>query len=123
MDTRKIVINIVALMALALPSVINACHIELTPDKESIKAGDIVQITVTTVLEHRNCVLEKDDYQLELSDNASILKQGTWTETKRGVFTNTFTIKINEPGLFSFRVFRDCSKKGISEGDLSYQVK
>ena len=123
MNTKKMIINIVVLLMVVLPSVINACHIELTPDKESIKPGDVVQITVTSVLEHRNCVLENDDYQLELSDNASILKQGTWTETKRGVFTNTFTIKINEPGLFSFRVFRDCSKKGISEGDLSYQVK
>ena len=123
MKATKIILTAIAPLILLLPAISAACHIELEPDKDAIRVGDTVTIMATSILEHRNCVLEDDDYSLDLSKNATLLKQGTWTETKRGVFTNTFTIKITDTGLFSIRVYRDCSKKGISEGDLSYQVK
>ena len=109
-------------LLLFLPVISTACHIELKADKSNIKPGDIVSITVTSVKEHRKCSLSDDDYSFELSDNATLLNKDTWTEAKRGVFTNTYKIRVNKPGLFTFRVYRECNKKGISEGKFSYQV-
>ena len=122
MKTLKSILPAIVGLLLVVPVLSTACHIELKADKNTIKPGDLISITVTSIKEHRNCSLSDDDYYFELSDNATLLNQGTWTETKRGVFTNTYKIRVNEPGTFSFRVYRECNKKGISEGEFSYQV-
>jgi hypothetical protein len=122
MKTLRGIIPVIFGLLLSVPVISSACHIELTADKDRIKPGDVVSITVTSIKEHRNCELEDDEYYYELSNNATLLSQGSWTEIKRGIFENTYEIKIDNTGLFAFRVYRECNKKGISEAKLSYQV-
>jgi len=123
MKTLKRMLPAMYGLLLFIPVISTACHIELTTDNDHIKPGDIVSITVTSIKEHRNCELSDDDYSFELSNNATLLNQGTWTEIRRGVFTNTYKIRVDNNGTLDFRVYRECSKKGISEGNLSYQVQ
>lgn len=100
-----------------------ACHINFNPTNfETAKVGDIITIEAVVVKEHRNCVLEDTDVQVELSDNIKILSETGWTAVGKTEIHNTLEIEILSEGEAFLRVFRECSKKGVSEEFLKFQV-
>lgn len=111
------------LLALLLPVIGSACEIKVTTENKNIKVGDIITINVEVQNQHRRCELADDDYNFDLSKNATLVDQGKWTKVSRGLFKNRFTVKVNAAGEFNFRIYRECSRKGISEDSLSFSVK
>jgi len=100
-----------------------ACHITFNPvNPEAAQVGGIIQVEAIVTLEHRRCVLEDDDVQVELSENIKILSETGWEKVNANEIHNTFEIEVLKPGEATLRVYRDCSKKGISEGFLTFQV-
>lgn len=100
-----------------------ACHITFTPaNLQTVRVGGIVKVEAIVTLEHRRCVLEDDNVQVELSENIKILSDAGWEKVSANEIRNTFEIEVLNPGEATLRVYRECSKKGISEGFLTFQV-
>jgi hypothetical protein len=48
-----------------------------------------------------------------------ILEQSGWSKVRRARYSNRYTVQLNSPSREgSLRIWRDCSKKGISEGTI-----
>ena len=104
-----------ALLLLA-PTGARACHITFEP--ESVKAGPDEKAEFTAVVkwEHRKCVLDEDDINVD-ANGVEILEQGKWKKIKRGLYKAHFVVRLKgDKG--SVRVWRECSKKGVSEGTI-----
>ena len=100
-----------------------ACHITFNPvNPEAVQVGGIIQVEAIVTLEHRRCVLEDDDVQVELTENIKIVNETGWEKVNANEIRNTFEIEVLNPGEVTLRVYRDCSKKGISEGFLMFQA-
>lgn len=97
-----------------------ACHIEFdTANLQSVAVGDIVTIEAVVIKEHRRCVLPDDEVNVELSDNLKIVNESGW-QTVGDEIHNTLQIQVLSAGESRLRVFRECSKKGISEGTFEF---
>lgn len=100
-----------------------ACHITFDPGQvENVQIGEVVTVEAIVTKDHRRCVLEDNDVQVELSDNIKIVSETGWQTAGSQEIHNTFEIQILSEGDTLLRVFRDCSKKGISEGRLTFPV-
>ena len=100
-----------------------ACHITFESDQlKNAQVGEVIKVEAIVTKEHRRCELADDDVQVELSDNIKIVNETGWEAVGRNEIHNTFEIQILSEGETSFRVFRECSKKGVSEGVLEFQV-
>lgn len=100
-----------------------ACHITFDPEQiENAQVGAVVTVEAIVTKEHGRCVLEDTDVQVELSDNIKIVSETGWQTEGSKEIHNTFEIQILAEGDTMLRVFRDCSKKGISEGMLIFQA-
>ena len=100
-----------------------ACHITFTPaNPQTAQVGGIVKVEAIVTLEHRRCVLEDDDVQVEFSENINIISETGWEKVSTSEIRNTFEIEVLNPGEATLRVYRECSKKGISEGFLTFQA-
>ena len=99
----------------------DACIITFEPvsgkaDTSGIAAdtSGVVELTATVKWEHRRCVLDEDDISVDYKGMVELSNTG-WTQVKRGLYANTFKVRLTElDGVM--RVWRDCSKKGVSEG-------
>lgn len=101
----------------------SACHITFNPvNPEVAQVGEVIQVEAIVTLEHRRCVLEDDDVQVELTENIKILSETGWEKVNAKEIRNTFEIEVLNLGEATLRVYRDCSKKGISEGFLAFQA-
>lgn len=121
MKNLLMVLIVAALVSVAGQSL--ACHISFeTDDLEQAKVGETVTVEAIVHLEHRRCELEDDDVDVELSDNAQIVSDTGWERVGRSDIHNTLTIEILAAGDTNLRVFRECTKKGISEGVLQFQA-
>jgi hypothetical protein len=100
-----------------------ACHINFNPAQlENVNIGESVTVEAIVIKEHRKCELADDDVQVTLSANARIISQTGWEKVGANELHNTFEIQILNEGETTLRVFRECSKKGLSEGILTFQV-
>lgn len=100
-----------------------ACHITFEQENlKEAKVGDTLTIKAVVQKEHRRCVLEDTDVQVEHSENIKILSETGWTTVGRNEIHNTFEVEILDEGEVTVRVFRECSKKGISEETLTFQA-
>ncbi|GAK59065.1 hypothetical protein U27_06041 [Candidatus Vecturithrix granuli] len=100
-----------------------ACHITFTPtNPQTAQVGGIVKVEAIVTLEHRRCVLEDDDVQVEFSENINIVSDTGWQKVSASEIRNTFEIEVLNPGEATLRVYRECSKKGVSEGFLTFQA-
>ena len=120
---KKIFMIVVAVVAVLSAAQSFACHINFTPDRiEHAQVGDVVKIEAVVIKEHRNCELADTDVHVALSDNIKILSETGWTTVGKNEIHNTFEIEIINEGEVTFRVFRECSKKGVSEGILTFDA-
>jgi hypothetical protein len=97
-------------------SIALACFISFEP--ESVRAGADGRAEFDAVIrwEHRKCVLDDDDVNLD-AKGLKVVSQTGWEQVKRGYFTNHIVVQLTaKEG--SLRVWRDCSKKGISEHSI-----
>ena len=121
---KKILITVIALFVVFTAGQSFACHITFAPEKlATAKVGETITIEAIITQEHRRCVLEDDEVSIELSENAKILKETGWERVDSRTLHNTLEIQIQQAGETSLRVFRECSKKGISEGTFEFNVQ
>jgi hypothetical protein len=98
-----------------------ACHIEFeTESLQQANVGEVITVEAIVVKEHRKCVLEDTDVQVELSDNLKIVHETGWQTVGSKEIHNTLQIEVVSEGNSIVRVFRECSKKGISEGTFEF---
>ena len=110
----KKVLVLFAVLAVFVSASALAC--EITFDPPEVKVDKDGKATVRAIVrwEHRRCVLEDDDINIDYN-NVKLIKESGWRKIKRGLFENTLEIQLTgKEG--SIRVWRECSKKGISEG-------
>lgn len=94
-------------------SVALACFITFEPDTVQANADGRASFDAVIRWEHRRCVLDDDDVNID-TNGLKILNQSGWQQVKRGLFKNHFDVQLtSKEG--SLRVWRECSKKGISE--------
>lgn len=94
----------------------HACKITFSADPVKVDAAGAGKVTVTVKWEHRKCVLEEDEITFD-GKGVKVTPQGKWHKVRPGLFTRELSLKLNaKEG--SVRVWRDCSKKGISEGTV-----
>ncbi len=113
---RLIAISGAAAAVTLFTSVALACFITFEP--ENVRADSEGRASFKAVIrwEHRRCVLDDDDVNID-TKGLKILRQTGWEQVKRGTFENEFQVQLTaKEG--SLRVWRECSKKGISEGTI-----
>ena len=99
--------------ALIVPAAAHACEISFDPSELAVGADGKGTVKVLVKWEHRKCVLEDDELNIDAS-GATILKTTGWEKVKRGLFQNTVDFELTA-AKGKIRVWRECSKKGISE--------
>lgn len=114
----KMKISLIAFLALvvfiAIPAL--ACHISFEPSDAKVDENGIAEVVAVLKWEHRRCVLEEDDIKVDYKGVEKISESG-WKKEKKGLYKNTIKVKLTaEEG--SIRVWRECSKKGISEATV-----
>ncbi len=93
-----------------------ACEITFEQG-EKVKAEDKkAKITAVVKWEHKKCVLADDDINIDYK-GVKKLKEGGWKKEKPGLFKNEIEVELTaKEG--EIRVWRECSKKGVSEGKI-----
>lgn len=120
---KRLLMITVALVIVIAASESFACHITFESDPlKDAQVGEVITVEAIVTKEHRRCELADDDVQVELSDNIKIVSETGWEKVGSNEIHNTFEIQILSGGETSLRVFRECSKKGVSEGILEFQV-
>lgn len=107
---------VTVLMSMVLYTTANACEITFEP--KTVKVGADGKGTFTGIIkwEHRKCPLADDDVNID-EKGAKVLEQSGWKKVKRGLYKNEFKVQLTaDKG--TLRVWRECDKKGISEGTL-----
>lgn len=111
------------LIILSASVVTHACSIDIEPSKsKNILPGDTITLKATVNWEHRVCVLEVEDVDAEVGKNARITAQSGWEKVNKMTYVNTYTVVAKEKGDIAFRVFRECSKKGVSENSITLKA-
>jgi hypothetical protein len=97
-----------------------ACHISFdAPAPKDLKVGDVITIEAIVEKEHRRCVLPDNEVFLELSESLKLLDDTGWHAEGGMEIRNTLILEVVAESETTVRVFRECSKKGVSEGILS----
>jgi hypothetical protein len=113
MTQKLISVLAAASAALLFTSAALACFITFEPEAVRADASGRASFDAVIRWEHRKCVLDDDDVNVD-AKGLKVLKQSGWQEVKRGLFKNHFDIQlVDKAG--SLRIWRECSKKGISE--------
>jgi len=114
------------ILALALAGRAPACEITFESPSmvaDSLGAGVIVdtsgvaEVTAIVKWEHRRCVLDEDDINVDYKGVVEVSSTG-WKKVKRGVYQNTLRVRLTGQEDGTIRVWRSCSRKGISEGTI-----
>ena len=113
---KLIALSGVAAAVLLFTSVALACFISFEPTSATADSSGRASFKAIIRWEHRRCVLDDDDINIDLH-GLKILKQSGWDQTKRGYFVNDFQVQLTDKQ-GSLRVWRECSKKGISEATI-----
>lgn len=112
---RKLLMLVAMLSTtLLLTSTALACFVTFNPDPVKVGKSGEATVTATIKWEHRRCVLDDDDVNID-TKGVKILKKSGWIKVRRGLFTNTLKIKLTAKKQGHIRVWRECRKKGISE--------
>jgi hypothetical protein len=101
---------------LLFTSIAMACFINFEPATVRADANGQASFAAIIRWEHRKCVLDDDDVNID-TKGLKILKQTGWNQVKRGYFKNDFVVQLTAKD-GSLRVWRECSKKGISEATI-----
>lgn len=101
------------LIALFVPGQALACIISFAPPTVTAGSDGKAQVVVSVEWEHRNCELEDDEVNIDYEDVTELSSSG-WEKVRRGLFENTLEVQLTGD-VGRIRVWRECSKKGISE--------
>jgi len=116
---RKLILLVVLLATtFILTSTALACFVTFEPDPLKVGKSGIGSLTVTIKWEHRRCVLDDDDVNID-TVGVKILKKSGWIKIRHGLFRNTMKVKLTAKKKGRIRVWRECRKKGVSEGFLN----
>jgi len=99
----------------------DACEITFAPAQASGKVGDVVTFTASIKWEHRKCVLDDNDVQIDVT-GGRIESQSGWTKVRPGYFENQIKVKLQTQGDVTVNVHRRCDKKGTSQGILKIKA-
>ena len=86
----------IVFLAMLLPAITKACEIIVStegPKKEIYKAGDVVIVKITVVLQHRNCDVGIDETAIKVS-GSQITGTTKWVNTRGKTWERKIKIKI-----------------------------
>lgn len=118
---RLLVFALFLMAATGLAETATACKINYDPKKVEGLVGEKKTIEVKLKWEHRRCVLDEYDIDMEFK-GVSLIKQEGWSKIRSGLYKNVLTVRLDQPGEGTVRVYRECSKKGLSEGILKIKM-
>jgi hypothetical protein len=103
----------VAPVVLLFSSLALACLIDFEPATVRVDGDGRASFDALIHWEHRRCVLDDDDVNID-AKGVKVLRQSGWQKVKRGLYKNRLDIQLTaQEG--SLRIWRECSKKGISD--------
>jgi len=113
---RILFVLVFLLISLVLKDRLLACEITFE-DGEKVKAENkIARFTAVVKWEHKKCVLAEDDINIDYNGVKKIKESG-WKKVRHGLYKNEIEVELTgEEG--EVRVWRECSKKGVSEGKI-----
>lgn len=120
-DRRQALSLLLATGVVLVPSAAWGCVMRFEPRVVRADASGRATFTALIHLDHRRCVISLPPDCVHLVPRGlKILKQGGWSRVKRALYSNTYHVQlIDAASEGSLKVWRDCSKKGISEGTIS----
>lgn len=119
MRNAKRVLFVAILLFALLPGQALACIISFKPTTVTSGADGKARVVVVIEWEHRNCELDDDEVNVDLVGLKKLASTG-WVKVRSGLFENTIDLQLTgESG--NVRVWRECSKKGLSEASVTVQ--
>lgn len=109
---------LIAVLLTVSANLAQPCEIHFSPEKMTAVQGIKTKVTVSVVLEHRNCKIPMEQTVIE-GKGLTILQIGHWARTKADTYSVEITFILNGPK-GEIRVSRECNKKGLSEGILKF---
>jgi hypothetical protein len=94
-----------------------ACGVDFEPNPVKVGKDNTAMVKVIIKWEHRRCELDDDDVLLDLK-GVKVLGQTGWKRIRHGLYYNTMKVELTHQTKGTLRVWRECSKKGISEGTV-----
>ncbi len=91
-----------------------ACQITFEPAGTKADAQGKAKLTIWVTWEHKRCVLDDDDINIDYVGIKSIKETG-WVKEKPGLFKREIEVQLTDKE-GTITVWRECSKKGRSEG-------
>lgn len=93
-----------------------ACEITFEPTDKVKAVNKVAKFTAVVKWEHKKCVLADDDINIDYK-GVKKLKESGWKKEKPGLFKNEIEVELTDKE-GEVRVWRECSKKGVSEGKI-----
>ena len=119
---KKLLIYIILMSGIVFSSnKLHACHYSFDSKVDQVKIGEVFQVKVTVIYEHRRCVIELEDTKFNLT-GLELIGQDEWEMEKRGSYSKMLTLRSIETGKATLEVVRECSKKGISSAEWGIKV-
>ncbi len=116
---KKVIVAVLTLLVLAFQAF--PCKIYFQPDKLIVEKGKKVEITVFVKLEHRRCPIDIEETKIDV-ENVKIVAGPDWSKEGRMLYAGKLRIILTgEQG--KIRVYRECDKKGLSEGILEIAAR
>ncbi|MCK5145521.1 hypothetical protein KAR48_02135 [bacterium] len=113
--------GIVLMLVFVFSNPLMACHYKFESKVKQTTVGEIIEVKVQVIYEHRRCVIELDDTRFNLK-NFELIKQSSWSKEKRGTYSIVLILKSTKIGDAKLEVIRECSKKGISAAEWKVAV-
>ena len=123
MNRRESILSLVAAAAggaaLLVPRRAHCCVVTFEPREVLAGADGHATFIARIRLDHNRCILDLPPLCVELRPiGLGILSESGWKKVHRSLFENRYHVALAaEQG--SLRVWRECSKKGISEGEIT----
>jgi hypothetical protein len=119
-DRRQALSLLAATGAVLVPSAAWGCVMRFEPRVVQADASGRATFTALIHLDHRRCVISLPPACVHLAPRKlKILEQGGWRRVKRALYSNTYHVELTDAASEgALKVWRDCSRKGISEGTI-----
>jgi|GEM_PF-1248160 len=111
----------ILVVVISLSTPIWACHYTFDSQIDQAKAGEVVEVKVTVIYEHRRCIIELEDTRFNLN-NLELVEKNNWIKEKRGTYSTLLRLRAIKSGSAKLEVVRECSKKGISSAEWKIDV-
>ena len=118
---RILIFTFILIISVSIVETSIACKISYDPGKVEGIVGEKKTVEIELKWEHRRCVLDEYDISMEFKGVTLIEQQG-WEKVRSMLYKNVVTVRLDEPGKGTIRVYRECSKKGLSEGILTIKI-